>query len=96
MSESRDEGPSGSDWEVIQIGLARRIREIRENLYGEHGGPILAQALELPFRTWHAYEAGGMIPAHTILRLIELTHVNPHWLLTGSGEKFRAKDHRSW
>lgn len=92
MPESRTEGPGGSDWEWIKIGLARRVREIREELYGEHGGPILADSLRIPFRTWHAYETGGTIPAETILRFIEITEVNPHWLLTGLGNKFQPRD----
>jgi hypothetical protein len=28
--------------------LAGRLREVRHELYGEHGGPVLAQALEVP------------------------------------------------
>ena len=92
--ESRNDGPSGSDWELIKTGLAQRVREIREDLYGEHGGPILAGALRIPFRTWHSYESGGMIPAQTILRFIEVTDVNPHWLLTGLGDKFSSRKSR--
>ncbi len=92
MGEIRNDGPKGSDWEIIKIGLARRIREVREELYGEHGGPYLATLLRIPFRTWHGYESGGMIPAETILRLIEVTDVNPHWLLTGDGEKYQDRD----
>ena len=92
VPESRNDRPNGSDWELIKIGLALRVREIREELYGEHGGPILADSLRIPFRTWHDYETGGMIPAQTILRFIEVTEVNPHWLLTGLGNKFRSRD----
>jgi hypothetical protein len=80
-----------SDWQALKSDLARRIREIRQELYGEHGGPLLAEALELPFRTWHNYEAGCTIPAHSILRFIEVTEANPHWLLTGEGEKYTAR-----
>ena len=80
-----------SDWQALKSGLAQRIREIRQELYGEHGGPLLAEALELPFRTWHNYEAGCTIPAHSILRFIEVTEANPHWLLTGEGEKYTAR-----
>ena len=36
-----------SDWNAVRSSLARRIREIREELYGEHGGPLLAEALNL-------------------------------------------------
>ena len=81
-----------SDWRVLKTGLARRVREIREDLFGQHGGPILAESLQLPFRTWHNYEAGCTIPAPTILRFIEVTEANPHWLLTGEGEKFRVNE----
>ncbi len=81
-----------SDWQAIKHGLASRVRKIREDLYGEHGGPQLAEELQLPFRTWHSYEAGSTIPATTILRFIELTHVNYHWLLTGDGETFLPRD----
>jgi hypothetical protein len=80
-----------SDWQAIRHDLARRIREIREDLYGEHGGPLLAEALDLPFRTWHNYEGGCTIPAHSILRFIEVTDAHPHWLLTGEGEKFLTR-----
>jgi hypothetical protein len=76
------------DWQNLKSDLATRIREVRIALYGENGGPLLAEALGIPFRTWHNYEAGCTIPAHSILRFIQLTGVNPHWLLTGEGEQF--------
>ncbi len=84
-----------SDWESIKSGLADRVREIRLDLYGVHGGPLLAQALKIPFRTLHNYETGSTIPARTILRFIELTGAHPHWLLTGLGDRFldRPKAH---
>ena len=78
------------DWPTVKSDLARRIREIRQELFGEHGGPLLAEALQIPFRTWLNYENGYTIPAPSILRFIELTKANPHWLLTGRGEKFLA------
>jgi hypothetical protein len=79
-----------SDWRTIKNDLARRVREIREEMYGEHGGPLLAEALQLPFRTWLNYETGCTIPAQAILLFIEVTKANPHWLLTGRGDKFLA------
>jgi hypothetical protein len=81
-----------SDWQTIKTDLARRIREIRVDLYGEHGGPLLAAALKIPFRTLHHYEAGSTIPAQTILRFIELTGAHPHWLLTGCGDRFLDRE----
>lgn len=82
----------GSEWRTVKLDLARRVKEIREDLYGANGGPMLAQALEIPFRTLHNYEMGCTIPAQTILRLIEVTGAHPHWLLTGEGERFLDRD----
>jgi hypothetical protein len=79
-----------SEWLAIKHELASRIREIRQELYGEHGGPLVAEALGIPFRTWLNYEKGCTIPAPSILRFIELTQANPHWLLTGRGGKYYA------
>ena len=81
-----------SDWQTIKYDLARRIREVREEIYGENGGPLLAVALGLPFRTLLNYEDGCTIPAQAILRFIEVTKANPHWLLTGQGEHYSASD----
>jgi hypothetical protein len=81
-----------SDWRTLKSDLASRIREVRIALYGENGGPLLAQALEIPFRTLHNYETGCTIPAHSILRFITLTGVDPHWLLTGDGARFLDRD----
>ena len=77
-----------SDWQALRSELATRVRQIRVELFGEHGGPLLAEKLRLPFRTWHHYEEGCTIPAHSILRFIEVTEADPHWLLTGEGEKY--------
>lgn len=88
MDESTDPpGPS-----EIKHDLASRIREIRESLFGVHGGPLLASKLRIPFRTLHSYETGSTIPAHAILNFIEVTEVNPYWLLTGDGERFKHHD----
>jgi hypothetical protein len=71
-----------------QVDLAHRVREVREDFYGEHGAQFLADALGLPLRTWTNYERGVVIPAEVILVLIETTAVNPCWLLTGRGPKY--------
>jgi hypothetical protein len=83
-----DQPIPSSDWLVVKHGLTRRIRDLRVELYGEHGGPLLAEALGIPYRTWSNYETGCTIPAPLILRLIELTRANPHWLLTGRGDRY--------
>jgi DNA-binding transcriptional regulator YiaG len=68
--------------------LAERLREIRQDMYGEHGAQFLADALKIPLRTWVNYESGVTMPAQAVLQLIELTRINPHWLLTGQGQKY--------
>jgi hypothetical protein len=72
---------------IIPSGvLAGRVRAIRRRVFGEQGGPRLAEALGLPERTWRNYEAGVTIPAPVILRFIAVCGASPHWLLTGEGE----------
>src|SRR5438270_8742571 len=70
--------------------LADRLRLLRSELYGERGGPELARRLGLPIRTWYNYESGVTVPAEVVLKIIELTSVEPIWLLHGQGPKFRA------
>ena len=90
------ETPQGdAEWHLLKAGLAERVREIRLALYGINGGPLLAVALGIPFRTLHNYESGCTIPAHTILRLIEVTGAHPHWLLTGAGDRFLERPETS-
>jgi hypothetical protein len=67
--------------------LARRLREVRLAMYGEHGAPLLAADLGLLARTWAHYESGVTIPGLVILRFIDVTGVAPRWLLTGEGER---------
>ena len=87
---SMDDSIPNPDWSAVKNDLAWRIREIREELFGEHGGPIVAESLGIPFRTWLNYENGHTIPASSILMFIELTRANSHWLLTGDGEKYET------
>ena len=74
-----------------QVGVAERLREIREDLYGEHGASSWPMPGD-PVQTWLNYESGVMTPADVVLPLIVIARVNPHWLLTGQGEKH---DHRN-
>jgi hypothetical protein len=86
----------GSGWGgnrvFIKAAIARRLREIREELFGDHGGPELARRLELPARTWYGYEAGSTLPADVLLRFVELTWANPMFVLAGTGSKYRRND----
>jgi hypothetical protein len=83
-----DRSPMTPDWKMIQAGIAARIREIRLDRFGMHGGPSLAEALRIPFRAWTSYETGTTMPGQVMLRFIQLTGADPHWLLTGQGRKY--------
>lgn len=72
-----------------KCSLAERLRTIRTELFGERGGPELARRLGIPVRTWYNYEAGVTVPAEVVLRIIQLTSLEPSWLLNGKGPKFR-------
>jgi hypothetical protein len=74
----------------LRAAVARRIMEIRIDKFGERGGPLIAAELGLTPSTWRKYEAGVMIPGMVILRFIELTAADPHWLLTGEGDRYRS------
>jgi hypothetical protein len=74
---------------TIKASLSRRLREIRQELFGEHGGPELARRLSLPARTWYNYETGVTVPAEVLLGFIDQTGANPLWLLSGDGPKYR-------
>jgi hypothetical protein len=75
-------------WRALKSALAERVSTVRQELYGTHGGPLLATALGVPFRTWVNYEQGCTIPAEVILRFLEITRANPTWLLNGEGETY--------
>jgi hypothetical protein len=74
-----------------KLSLAERLRQIRAEHYGERGGPELARRLGLPVRTWYNYEAGVTVPAEVVLKIIELTSVEPGWLLYGHEPKHRPR-----
>jgi hypothetical protein len=82
LSPERDDGRSAN------LALARRIRLIREELFGPDGVPILADALQLSSSTLLNYETGSAIPPRVLLRFLEVTATNPHWLLTGTGPRY--------
>jgi hypothetical protein len=75
--------PICSSWQ-----LAERLRTIRVELYGERSLVEMAHRIGLPVRTWQNYEAGVTVPAEVLLRFVELTGVEPAWLLHGRGPKF--------
>jgi len=72
-----------------KMELAERLANLRLELFGERGGPEMARRLGIPVRTWYNYEGGVTVPAEVVLKIIELTSVEPTWLLHGRGPKFR-------
>ena len=71
--------------------LVRRLRELRDELYGEDGADSLADALDIPSQTWLNFEMGVTMPAHVMLKFLDITGTNPHWLLTGEGDRLVAQ-----
>jgi len=72
-----------------KLDLAERLGILRSELFGDRGGPEMARRLNIPVRTWYNYEGGVTVPAEVMLKIIELTAVEPIWLLHGKGPKFR-------
>ena len=87
MSSSHHSSP----WETVRQHLADRVRLIREEKYGENGGPLLAEVLGVPYRTWMNFEDGCTMPAEVMLHFIEVTNAEPHWLLSGEGPTYRVR-----
>jgi hypothetical protein len=69
--------------------LSNRLREMRRDRFGEAGIPALSGAMNIPTRTWENFECGVQIPGWAILQFIDICGANPHWLLTGEGERYR-------
>lgn len=74
-----------------KVRIGQRLREIREELYGERGVAALAAALDLPAATWLNFERGVMMPADVMLEFLVLTGADPNWLLTGEGDRTAAR-----
>jgi hypothetical protein len=74
---------------TLKLTIAERLADLRFELYGDRGGTEMARRLGIPGRTWYNYERGVTVPAETILKVIELTAVEPLWLLRGLEPKFR-------
>jgi transcriptional regulator with XRE-family HTH domain len=72
-----------------KLALAERLAALRSELFGERGGPEMARRLGVPARTWYNYEGGVSLPTDVMLKVIELTSVEPTWLLHGRGPKFK-------
>jgi len=70
--------------------LADRMRIIRTELFGANSLAKFAREIDVPTRSWCSYESGVMVPAEVLLRFVELTLVEPSWLLHGRGPRHRT------
>jgi hypothetical protein len=52
----------------------------------------MARRLGIPVRSWYNYEEGVTIPGELLLKLIELTSVEPMWLLHGTEPRYRRRE----
>jgi hypothetical protein len=68
--------------------LADRLRTIRTELYGERSLAEFARRIGVPVRTWYSYETGVTVPAEILLQFVDLTQLEPLWLLHGRGPQF--------
>lgn len=65
---------------------------IRIEIFGDDGSVVLSDQLGVAPKTWQNYEEiGEAMPAQTLLRFIELTGVDPLWLMRGEGRKYRQE-----
>lgn len=70
--------------------MGDRLRAIRIELFGDDGCDILGDKLGVAPKHWQNYEEiGEALPAQTLLLFIELTGVDPLWLMRGEGRKYR-------
>jgi hypothetical protein len=71
--------------------LADRLRAVRFERYGRDAAS-LAEQLGIPARTWANYEVGVIMPAKVTLAFLVVTGVEPRWLLTGQGPRYRRRE----
>jgi hypothetical protein len=73
-----------------KASIGGRLRLIRTELFGEDRGDEFADRIGVPFRTWSNYENGVLIPGEILLVFLEITRVEPTWLLYATGPRYRA------
>ncbi|HHT9120147.1 MAG TPA: S24 family peptidase [Candidatus Hypogeohydataceae bacterium YC41] len=73
--------------------IARRLREIREELFGSRGQASMARFLGLAPATYNKYEKASVrVPNKIINLLAETKGVNPAYLLCSIGPKYLRKE----
>lgn len=85
-----------TDVKQVKRTLSERLAEIRSEKFGTQGKAEMARRLGIPPRSWYNYEGGVTVPAEVLLKTIELTAVEPLWLLHGTGPKYRRASEAAW
>ena len=73
----------------VKLALAERLVSLRRDIFGTRGGPAIARYLNISARSWYNYENGVTVPGEILLKVIEVFAVEPLWLLSGEGSRFR-------
>jgi len=73
-------------------GFAERLGQIRKAAYGKHGRSAFARALGIPLTSYLNFENGRVPPMNIIVKMMELTRVNPRWLVHGEGAQYLPQD----
>jgi hypothetical protein len=84
-------GKTSSEAIRSRLAIAKRVAVLRAEMFGARGKAAMARRLGLPLRSWYNYEEGTAIPAEVVLSVIELTSVEPAWLLRERGPKYGPK-----
>ncbi len=71
------------------LQIARRLREIREELFGPKGQAEMARFLSVSPESYRQYETARVrLPNRITTLLCEKKKISPVWVLTGKGSKF--------
>lgn len=79
------------DWLQIRAAVAWRVIELRRERHNSRGAAAFARELGIPERSWYLYEHGTAMPGELLLKIVELTGVEPMWLLYGTEPKYRTQ-----
>jgi hypothetical protein len=56
----------------VKYALAKKLVNLRQNLFGDHGADEMARRLGLRDGTWHKYEIGHTVPGEVVLELFRM------------------------
>jgi hypothetical protein len=77
-----------------RMQLSERLRTVRLERYGSVALAQLTREIGVGLNTWLGFEDGARMPANILLHFVELTRVEPLWLLHGLGPKYQLASSR--